>query len=57
MGGCLTVWLSCTVHSGVMAGQSIVASTSFAEAVGIATVLMKRISGAALLGNLLMHFF
>jgi hypothetical protein len=40
-----------------MAGQSIVASTGFAESVGIATILMKRISGAAFLRNLLVHLF
>lgn len=55
MGSCLTVWLSCTVHSGVMAGQSIIASASFAKSVGIPTVLMKHISRGALLRNLLVH--
>ena len=53
----LTVWLSGSVHSVGMAGQSVNTSTSFAQSVGIAAVLVHNIENTPLLGDLLMHFF
>jgi hypothetical protein len=39
----LTVWLSRPVHSGIVAGQSIVAGTSLAQSVGVTAVFVKDI--------------
>lgn len=53
----LTVWLSGPVHSVIVAGQSISAGTSFAQSVGIATVLVHDVGHSTLLGDLLMNLF
>lgn len=52
----LTIWLSGPIHSVRVAGQSIIAGTSLAQSVSVATVLMHDIEDSTLLGDLLVHF-
>jgi hypothetical protein len=53
---CLTVWLSCPVHSVVVAGQSIVAGASLAQSVSITAVFVHNIKTiSAFFGDVLRH--
>lgn len=52
----LTVGLASPHGDRRMAGQAVVSMTSAAQPLSIATVLMKRIDGATLFGDMLVHF-